>query len=121
MSENDHGAELAAVGNDTTVASDPASHAAPTFTPGPWRVRRAQYPVDGAYDYAIYDEPLVQVIAETFGRTSVTNWPDAEANAHLIAAAPELYEALKTLDARGWTTATWDLAKRALAKAEGRS
>ncbi|QNH21212.1 hypothetical protein HEP73_02124 [Xanthomonas sp. GW] len=41
------------------------------------------------------------------------------ANAQLIAAAPDLYEALQRLDQFGHTDATWDYALRAMAKARG--
>ncbi|KMM77055.1 hypothetical protein ACP93_02500 [Xanthomonas sp. NCPPB 1128] len=41
------------------------------------------------------------------------------ANARLIAAAPDLYEALQRLEQFGHTDATWDFALRAMAKARG--
>ena len=61
-------------------------------TPGPWFSKRAGTPQDGEYDYAIIakigGEPMV--IAEAFGRVSETKKACAEANARLIARAPEL-------------------------------
>ncbi len=45
---------------------------------------------------------------------------NAEANAHLIAAAPELLEALKHLLCEPMAERTVDAAKRAIAKAEGK-
>jgi hypothetical protein len=51
---------------------------------------------------------------------------DAEENARLMAAAPDLYEAVKDLldafceDERWEGTAIYDMAKKALAKAEGK-
>lgn len=40
-------------------------------------------------------------------------------NAHLIAAAPDLYEALRRLEKNGHRQATWDFALKAMAKARG--
>lgn len=81
--------------------------AEPKFTPGPWQV----------------DEDFPQDILAGDRRIAVSAFPDAEgsANAHLIAAAPDLYKALKRLDENGHTQAIWDFALRALAKAEGAS
>ena len=62
------------------------------WTPGPWTVIRALKPVDGEYDYGINGSG--RIIAEAYGRTTETERPPAEANANLIAAAPDLYEAL---------------------------
>lgn len=42
------------------------------------------------------------------------------ANARLIAAAPELLEALQRLEQYGHTQATWEFALRAIAKAAGK-
>ncbi len=69
----------------------------PMWTPGPWEVRRAKYPVDGEFDYAIGAEidDAQYCIAEAFGRAAEYQYLPAEANAHLIAAAPEMYEALE--------------------------
>lgn len=66
-------------------------------TPGPWTCKKALTPVDGAFDYAIAAEVdgRPQVIAEAFARSGQTSFPPAEANARLIAAAPDLLEALK--------------------------
>lgn len=69
-------------------------------TKGPWDVKRARFLSDGGYDYGIIAtiDGTRRCIAETFeviadgGRTA-----PAEANAHLIAAAPELYEALEKM------------------------
>ncbi len=66
-------------------------------TPGPWEVRRANRPTDGQFDWAIgaLVNDRQSCIAEAFGRVAVDSYPDAEANARLIAAAPDLLEALK--------------------------
>lgn len=44
---------------------------------------------------------------------------EAIANARLIAAAPDLLEALKRLEKNGHTQAAWEFALRAMAKATG--
>jgi hypothetical protein len=65
-------------------------------TPGPWTIIRSKLETDGAFDYAIGTDEA-PVIAEAFGRDANGGWPDAEANARLIAAAPDLFSALKAL------------------------
>lgn len=103
-------------------------------SPLPWQMKRAALPVDGEYDFAIYDEPH-GVIAEVFGRSGTSVFPPAVANAAFIVRAcnshAELLAALKALlhevsesgnaYARdfGWPRAT-DAARAAIAKAEGR-
>lgn len=66
------------------------------FTKGPWTVRRSHAKYDGAYDFAI-NALGAPVIAEAFGRSSDGGWPSAEANARLIAAAPDLFAAAALL------------------------
>lgn len=68
-------------------------------TPGPWTSKQSLKPVDGEYDFAISAEidGRNRCIAEVFGRVSETHRPNAEANARLIAAAPELLAALVQL------------------------
>ena len=63
-------------------------------TPGPWIVKRANLKVDGAYDWAVgadIDDGLY-CIAEAVGRAAEDVWLPAEANARLIAAAPDALE-----------------------------
>lgn len=63
---------------------------APQFTPGPWSIESRQ--LEGKNDFA------VSPAAGNAGFvTALTHGPDAEANACLIASAPELYEALDEL------------------------
>jgi hypothetical protein len=102
---------------------------APKHTPAPWRyIRRSDKE---------FSHPSIEALDDTFsvvilgfkddpkddggvrGRTT----GEAEANAHLIAAAPDLLAALQTLveqaerhDAVGLY---WDQARAAIAKAEG--
>lgn len=63
-------------------------------TPGPWVAQRSPATHDGQYDFAIHGVKAT-VIAEAFGRDSRGNIVAAEANARLIAAAPDLLEALR--------------------------
>ena len=92
---------------------------APKFTPGPWEVRVW----DGDH-WPIWRTS----IAEKNGKghalfISAKHAPNVPANAHLIAAAPDLYEALCDMvsDRECLSEATIDFAKRALAKARGES
>jgi hypothetical protein len=83
-------------------------------TPGPWRYMQGThsvYTVDG------------KAIALAYGPRGIAcGWRDA--NARLIAAAPDLLEALKRLCSHGTRdhaqiAADWDFARAAIAKAEG--
>lgn len=73
----------------------------PKFTKGPWAVYGSKGPDNtGGYDCAIVDVDN-NIIAETFGHVGrigddIQKRPALE-NANLIAAAPELYEALENL------------------------
>lgn len=97
-------------------------------TPGPWTTKRAKMPVDCEFDWCVTcnigGEP--HVIIEAFGRVSETIRPDAEANARLVAAAPDLLAALEWYvehDDAGpdddYYLAGLEQAKAALAKARG--
>jgi hypothetical protein len=83
-----------------------------TFTPGPWHVE----PTNSAKESYVVcpDEQGANGGSVVIGQC---RGPFMEGNARLIAAAPDLLAALKMLDERGHTQATWDFAKRALAKA----
>jgi hypothetical protein len=88
------------------------------FTPGPWK-------------------SIGCVIRSVFGRTATTDvfnkripWAQRKANAHLISAAPDMYEALKSLVAaqdnsgmheneKQWISAMVK-SNKALAKADGK-
>jgi hypothetical protein len=83
-------------------------------TPGPWVATPAnsgEWNIDSV-------APDDWCIARVMGGAGLED-PNgrSDANARLIAAAPDLLAALKMLDERGHTQATWDFAKRALAKA----
>ncbi|TXH53687.1 MAG: hypothetical protein E6Q97_12650 [Desulfurellales bacterium] len=65
-------------------------------TPGPWEILGPGKPTSDAPeggDFAITDSNK-DIIAETFFRVSAVKSRPSEANARLIAAAPELLEAL---------------------------
>ena len=66
-------------------------------TPGPWAVGRTVYP-----NIAILCKGNIVAEVRTYGVGMITEgetapWHNAEANARLIAAAPELLEALREL------------------------
>ena len=94
-------------------------------TKGPWIVRRAGFPTDGAFDFGIAGaiDGRSYCIAEAFGRVGDDVRPDAEANARLIAAAPDMLEALKHLVHWHDQLGPDDVAKAtaAIAKATGAS
>lgn len=70
------------------------------YTRGPWAYRKAKLPTDGKYDFGISADfsgkPFC--IAEAFGRVGREIFPDAEANARLITAAPDMLAALQRVD-----------------------
>lgn len=94
------------------------------WTPGPWSCMS-----ESAYK-GVYVDDCVHSVSKRAGKAdiiclspsheeyelSAAMW---DANARLIAAAPDLYEALQRLDQFGHTDATWDYALRAMAKARG--
>lgn len=88
-------------------------------TPGPWRVSEKRGDlIDIRHDN---NEPgaMSLNLAHVVARTS---WlKEAEANAKLIAAAPELLEALRYLEARACIYVNTSEAKAAIAKALGES
>ena len=57
-------------------------------------------------------------IADCMPEGGTPNRSEARANAVLMAAAPDLLAALKALETRGHTVATWQAANAAIAKAE---
>ena len=78
------------------------------FTPGPWRVG----PVD---DTVVTDAAGNEVAAIDGDYNSPGTWPQMEANARLIAAAPCMAEYIRRKAGEGCAEAA-----RLLAKAEGR-
>ena len=107
------------------------------YTPAPWTTKLSYAKdADGRLDVGIAATLMDRVgtptvlIAGAFGRVGQDIWLDAEANARLIAAAPDLYEAIKGsmeyLEEQfgdcdeGCKCIMHDL-RAAIAKAEGRS
>lgn len=108
-----------------------------SYTPGPWNLHRhysgerlAVKAEDGSEMFAywrLYVGPGDGIVAQIDGDTTGTGWwnPDngeeVMANAKLIAAAPELVEALKELCQMDWRAEdnpdTWAKARAALEKA----
>jgi hypothetical protein len=90
-------------------------------TPGPWR--SARFETGEYYTYQIFAAAghIASVVGWTnFGSTC----PTTEANARLIAHAPDLVTALQSLVAwagtmGGWEAACWEAARCALARALG--
>jgi hypothetical protein len=80
-------------------------------TPGPWVAR--QVGLSGPND----DEPVYEVNGDG-GRVVVADCLE-EANARLIAAAPDLLEALEAMASYGRTPETYEQAIAALEKARG--
>ena len=78
------------------------------FTRGPWEISKHQ---DGS--------SLIVIGPEDWDIARV-DYPDRNPNAHLIAAAPELYETLEeVIRISDRKHDAWDKAKAALAKARG--
>lgn len=63
-------------------------------TPGPWAI------IDDVTDAAIGYRAIVAIDGENFGETICNPSPMGEANARLIAAAPELLAALQSIAER---------------------
>lgn len=83
-------------------------------TPGPWYATP-----QGSRGFEIGEVEIGMVIADGPGD------PEAEANARLIAAAPDLFEAAKALEKcrrdKGWIGPALDQIAAAIAKAEGKT
>lgn len=88
------------------------------FTPGPWRIDPdATFIGD---HYVGTDQADIALMADW----SIDLEPEQWANARLIAAAPDLYDALRlVLDTYGYDSSTdssiWQTVTSAIAKAEG--
>jgi hypothetical protein len=103
---------------------------APKWTPGPWRVDQYNQPVTVCGQkipcFEVDSEIDACWIAKVQDHRNCMGTPEGSANAHLIAAAPELYEALDNMLRIGGPhydecTARIKKAHAALAKARGES
>ena len=89
--------------------------------PGPWKwvmedpECMALYGPNGLWDHVLWTQ-ICPACAERGNRCTAPN----EANARLIAAAPDMYDALKSLenDAGQMPPFMWDIVQAAIAKAE---
>lgn len=92
----------------------------PKWTPGPWEMRRDGVVTESGDNNRFRFIPIISPWREdAFFEAGEVGHDTAKANARLIAAAPDLYEALNALDKYGHTDAVWRHAKAALAKARG--
>ena len=88
-------------------------------TQGPWKYIGNYRPDGDGFGW------FVEIAPERWASVEGLTFSEAEANAHLIAAAPELLEALKWLTAEikdcaqpsDWES--WEACQAAIAKAEG--
>lgn len=107
-------------------------------TPGPWTFRKwASEPTtvggrvfdgvraltnDGKAPVMAGSTLVAQVVGHKDykrGQGHELECAERDANAHLIAAAPEMFEALEAMDREGFTVRTMGLALRALEKVRG--
>ena len=65
------------------------------FTPGPWKATYDSQLQAAIEIYNTEDRIIVAVLPD---RGTVEAMPEIEANANLIAAAPDMYEALETIE-----------------------
>jgi hypothetical protein len=102
------------------------------YTEGKWEVGIAVIPALGTFQHVVVAIPSMYKVVASTGMAGADDESESIANAQLIAAAPEMYEALKQI-AKGEGRYSQDplthasntiddmkeLAKAALAKAEG--
>lgn len=93
-----------------------------THTPGPWRMGRVQDPKNVAWYVTPQPKLLADVCVVEFACDTARPIEEHEANARLIAAAPEMLEALDRIvtrkDPEGFLP-EYDEARAAIAKAKG--
>jgi hypothetical protein len=75
------------------------------YTPGPWTVRRPRGGMHSGYPYQITTEETPAKIITAWGAISRRASAEGEANARLIALAPELFEYVQSSADNGCATA----------------
>ncbi len=122
-----------------TITEVPATPS-PAHTPGPWKVRVSHNGALRGYSIEHEDETLRSIVARNWEHELCEEHGNSLPNARLIAAAPELLEALEATEAKltqaarafycagsakalreafeGWRT-TSESARAAIAKAKG--
>jgi hypothetical protein len=94
-----------------------------TTTPGPWEVQRVSEAF-GSGARVIDDFMIMKPQGGIGGGPAIIAWLRCEANAYLIAAAPDLLEALKTADKwleAGAPATARESIRAAIAKVEAKS
>lgn len=92
-------------------------------TPGPWTVRRSSGVLGGEVERWAIDGPPQGLAGRWWIATAMSDEPRDEANARLIAAAPEMFDALQLVlevDECFLAGPVLDAVEAAIAKAEGR-
>jgi len=79
--------------NSSTTQENTISNATATHTPGPWEQSEDQKSTINAVFQGVWIKQGHMTLADVF-----TDIPEGKANARLIAAAPELLEALKAME-----------------------
>lgn len=94
-------------------------------TPGPWGLDFDEYGDDPwanghPHECTVFSDSTGEPVASLEAQTYPPNAKELVANARLIAAAPDLLEALKRAMRDGWTTEVVERSMDAIAKATGR-
>ena len=88
------------------------------YTKGEWKIYRdsmvAQTGVVSEDGIGFFNRSIAEIVCN-----DDSTLEEIEANAHLIAAAPKLYEVCKYLAEHGWNASVTEDAQEAIDKAEG--
>jgi len=88
-----------------------------THTPGPWEATEARV----YQNFTVCGQPSSRLICSCHTHSDYTPWTEQNANARLIAAAPDLLAALKLIYANAGESPEWIRARigSVISKAEG--